>query len=101
MNQETRDALHLAIMEDFSNVIAKHLPEFDNNINPDTWKLLELFTEETIFQLEKDKICLACRSSQNLLTEETRKYERELGWEGVDFYPQICSDCWELEKINR
>jgi hypothetical protein len=101
LKTQTREELHLAIIEDFSNVIAKHLPNFDNNISADTWKLLELFTEETIYQLEKDKICLACRSSHNLLTEETRKSERAQGWDGVDFYPQICSDCWELEKINR
>jgi hypothetical protein len=51
MNQQNREELHLAILEDVSNVIAKHLPNFDNNISPNTWKLLELFTEETIYQL--------------------------------------------------
>lgn len=49
--QQQRDALHLAIIEDFSNVIAKHLPNFDNNISDDTWGFLELFTEEAISQL--------------------------------------------------
>ena len=48
---KTHEELHLAILEDVSNVIAKHLPNFDNNISPNTWKLLELFTEETIYQL--------------------------------------------------
>jgi hypothetical protein len=53
--QQQRDALHLAIIEDFSNVIAKHLPNFDNNISDETWQLLELFTEETIYQLTKEE----------------------------------------------
>ena len=53
MNQQQREALHLAMIEDFSNVIAKHLPNFDNNITNDTWAFLELFTEETIYQLTK------------------------------------------------
>lgn len=52
--QNKRDLLHLAILEDFSNVIAKHLPNFDNNIETDTWGLLVLFTEETIHQLTKE-----------------------------------------------
>jgi len=51
MNQADRNALHLAIIEEFSNVIAKHLPNFDNNISDDTWGFLELFTEEAIYQL--------------------------------------------------
>lgn len=51
MNQANRNALHLALIEDFSNVIAKHLPNFDNNISDDTWAFLELFTEEAIYQL--------------------------------------------------
>lgn len=51
INQTDRNALHLAMIEDFSNVIAKHLPNFDNNITDDTWAFLELFTEETIYQL--------------------------------------------------
>jgi hypothetical protein len=54
-SQQQRDALHLAIIEDFSNVIAKHLPNFDNNISNETWQLLELFTEETIYQLTKEE----------------------------------------------
>jgi hypothetical protein len=53
MNQQQREALHLAMIEDFSNVIAKHLPNFDNNITDESWQLLELFTEETIYQLTK------------------------------------------------
>lgn len=49
----THEEIHLALLEDFSNVIRKHLPTFDNNISTDTWKLLELFTDETINQLTK------------------------------------------------
>ena len=48
MNNEE---LHLTLTEDISNVIAKHLPSFDNNIEADTWKLLMLFLDETIHQL--------------------------------------------------
>ena len=44
---------HLSMMEDFSEVIYKHFPNFDNNVEADTWKLLELFTDETINQLTK------------------------------------------------
>jgi hypothetical protein len=41
-------------MDDFSDVIAKHFPNFDNNIEASTWAFLVLFTEETIHQLGKD-----------------------------------------------
>jgi hypothetical protein len=54
MNQQQRDEIHLAMIEDFGNVIRKHLPAFDNNIEEDTWKLLVLFTEEAIHQLGKE-----------------------------------------------
>lgn len=50
----TREDLHLAMMEDISNVIAKHLPNFDNNIEDKTWALLPLFIDETINQLTKE-----------------------------------------------
>ena len=53
MNQQKRDEIHLAMIEDFGNVIRKHLPAFDNNIEAETWNLLVLFTEETIHQLGK------------------------------------------------
>jgi hypothetical protein len=46
-----REELHLAMLEDFSNVIAKHLPNFDNNIKEETWNLLPLFLDEIIHQL--------------------------------------------------
>jgi len=52
--QSKRETIHLAMLEDFSDVIAKHLPTFDNNIEADTWNLLVLFTEETIHQLTKE-----------------------------------------------
>jgi len=47
--------LYLAIIEDISNVIAEHLPRFDNNITAATWRLLEQFTDETITQLTKEE----------------------------------------------
>jgi hypothetical protein len=50
-----QDDLHSAILEDISHVIAKHLPRFDNNITAETWKLLELFADETIYQLTKEE----------------------------------------------
>lgn len=50
----TNEDIHLAILEDFSNVIAKHLPNFDNNISSDVWKMLEVFTDEAIYQLTKE-----------------------------------------------
>jgi len=60
MNQQTEKAirheeLHLALTEDISNVIAKHLPNFDNNISAETWSLLMLFLDETINQLGETK----------------------------------------------
>lgn len=54
--QEKRDRIHLAMLEDFGNVIVKHLPNFDNNLEEQTWNFLVLFTEEAISQLlEKEK----------------------------------------------
>ena len=47
--------LYLAIIEDISHVIAKHLPRFDNNIKAQTWRLLNQFTDETITQLTKEE----------------------------------------------
>jgi len=57
MNERTEKAiqheeLHLALTEDISNVIAKHLPSFDNNLENETWQLLMLFLDETINQLK-------------------------------------------------
>jgi hypothetical protein len=51
MNAEAREKIFLAMVEDFSEVIAKHLPNFDNNIEAETWKMLQVFTEEAIAQL--------------------------------------------------
>lgn len=54
MNNHEHEEIHLAMMEDFSNVISKHLPSFDNNLTDETWKLLQLFTDEAIHQLAKE-----------------------------------------------
>ena len=54
MNQQQRNEKHNAMMEDFSEVIVKHFPNFDNNIEEQTWSFLVLFTEETIYQLGKE-----------------------------------------------
>jgi hypothetical protein len=45
--------------------------------------------------------CLVCHTTTNLLTEETREQYRKDGWLGVDFYPAICDDCFQLEKEIR
>jgi hypothetical protein len=60
MNQATEkkikhEELHLALTEDISNVIAKHLPSFDNNLENETWQLLMLFLDEAINQLGETK----------------------------------------------
>lgn len=49
----TPDEIHLAMIEDVSNIVAKYFPNFDNNIENDTWAFLVLFIEETIHQLGK------------------------------------------------
>lgn len=59
-NDEIAEDLHSAILEDISHVIAKHLPRFDNNITPETWKLLELFADETISQLTDPALNCEC-----------------------------------------
>ena len=53
--QQQKEEKFLSMMDDFSDVIAKHFPNFDNNIEDSTWAFLVLFTEETIHQLGKDK----------------------------------------------
>ena len=50
----TPDEIHLAMIEDVSNIVAKYFPNFDNNIANDTWAFLVLFIEETIHQLGKE-----------------------------------------------
>ena len=55
MNQEERNELHNAIIEDFCSVISKYFPNFsDVRIEDQTWSFLVLFTEELIQQLEKE-----------------------------------------------
>ena len=50
-----RNEINKEMMEDFSNVIAKHFPHFDyRNIENQTWSFLVLFTEELIYQLGKE-----------------------------------------------
>lgn len=50
LNQKKEKA-HTHLMEDFSELIYQHFPNFDNNINKETWDLLVLFTDEAISQL--------------------------------------------------
>ena len=50
-----RDEKHNKMIEDFSDVISKHFPNFqDVEIEDQTWSFLVLFTEELIQQLEKE-----------------------------------------------
>ena len=49
--KQVKQSLFTHLMDDFSELIYQHFPNFDNNIEEDTWKLLQLFTEETIYQL--------------------------------------------------
>lgn len=49
-----KEELHLALIKDISDVIAKHLPNFDNNIEAETWTLLPLFLDEVIHQLVEE-----------------------------------------------
>lgn len=51
MTADEREQIFLALIEDFSEVIRKHLPSFDNNISEETWTMLEVFTEEIIHEL--------------------------------------------------
>jgi hypothetical protein len=48
---QQREKIHLAMQEEIGNVISKHLPNFDNNITNETWSLLCIFLDETIYQL--------------------------------------------------
>ena len=71
MNSKEKEELFQTMQEEISNVIAKNLPNFDNNIKEDTWKMLEVFLDETIQQLTEEEatatyhgitkaICLNC-----------------------------------------
>lgn len=51
MNPTQKEELFQTMIEEISDLIAKHLPKFDNNIEEETWKMLEVFLDETIQQL--------------------------------------------------
>ena len=51
MNPTQKEELFQTMIEEISDLIAKHLPNFDNNIEEETWKMLEVFLDETIQQL--------------------------------------------------
>lgn len=48
---QEREEIHLAMQEEIGNIISKYLPNFDNNIKDETWKMLCVFLDETIYQL--------------------------------------------------
>ena len=51
---EEREEIHLAMQEEIGDVISKYLPNFDNNITNETWSMLCIFLDETIYQLTKE-----------------------------------------------
>jgi hypothetical protein len=53
------------------------------------------------FVSHADINCLLCNSTENLLTETQRTQYRKDGFVGVDFYPHICTSCFETEKEIR
>ena len=101
--QLTPDEIHLAMIEDVSNIVAKYFPNFDNNIEDQTWSFLVLFIEETIHQLGKETKqmkCDLCKTTEKLLTESDKATLRP-NWAGVDFYNAICIPCWNAQKDIR
>jgi hypothetical protein len=50
---QQREEIHLAMQEEIGDVISKYLPNFDNNISEETWAMLCVFLDETIYQLTK------------------------------------------------
>jgi hypothetical protein len=48
---QQREEIHLAMQEEIGNIISKYLPNFDNNISNETWSMLCVFLDETIYQL--------------------------------------------------
>ena len=99
----TPDEIHLAMVEDVSNIVAKYFPNFDNNIEDQTWSFLVLFIEETIHQLGKETNqmkCDLCETTEKLLTESDKATLRP-NWAGVDFYNAICIPCWNSQKDVR
>lgn len=56
MNPTQKEELFQTMIEEISDLIAKHLPNFDNNIEEETWKMLEVFLDETIQQLTAKEI---------------------------------------------
>ena len=101
--QMTPDEIHLAMIEDVSNIVAKYFPNFDNNIEDQTWSFLVLFIEETIHQLGKETSqmkCDLCQTTEKLLTESDKATLRP-NWAGVDFYNAICIPCWNSQKDIR
>lgn len=45
--------------------------------------------------------CLICHTTENLLNDADRADYRNVGFIGVDFYPHICKNCFDLEKEKR
>lgn len=56
MNPTQKEELFQTMIEEISDLISKHLPKFDNNIEEETWKMLEVFLDETIQQLTEKEL---------------------------------------------
>ena len=52
---QQREEIHLAMEEEIGNIIFKYFPNFDNNISNETWAMLSVFLDETIYQLTQNK----------------------------------------------
>ena len=44
--------------------------------------------------------CDICQTTQSLLTEGTKNKLRP-DWAGIDFYNELCWNCWETIKEER
>jgi hypothetical protein len=51
---QQREEIHLAMEEEIGNIIFKYFPNFDNNIKNETWAMLSVFLDETIYQLTQE-----------------------------------------------
>ena len=51
---QQKEEIHLAMEEEIGNIIFKYFPNFDNNIKNETWAMLSVFLDETIYQLTQE-----------------------------------------------
>jgi hypothetical protein len=95
----TESALH-----DFWADIAKQFPNIETGEFPiqETHRMF-LFMEEMVkiwLETNAPKDCDVCQTNRNLLTESIKTNLRA-DWAGVDFWAEICANCWEIQKATR